>query len=257
MVTGLFRQWACAVSLLLALAVNALASTGVINGITTGEVSDQFSVYLIPAGYVFSIWGVIYLGLIVFTVYQARRVHRDDRDLDRIGSWFILSNVVNAVWIVLFHFELFLLTLPVIALLLFMLVRIVMILEPGRTMGPRLRLWAVHLPFGIYLGWVTVATVANAVQTLDAAGYSGTPLSPETWALVLYAAIVLISWFFSFRRTHLPHAAVLVWALIGTAVADSGNTLIVAAAWVSVALVALGYLFAYTLRSRRVPPIVV
>ncbi|MFP4509858.1 MAG: hypothetical protein ACLFNQ_06980 [Spirochaetaceae bacterium] len=255
--TGTLRQWAGVLSLICALAVNALASTGVLNGITTGEISDQFDVYLVPAGYVFSIWGIIYIGLIVFTVYQARSVHRDDADLDRLGSWFVLSNLVNALWIVLFHFELFLLTLPVIAFLLYCLIRIILILEPGHTLGPAPRLWIAHLTFGIYLGWVTVATVANAVQTLSAAGYSGAPLTAEIWALILYAAVVLISWGFSFRSANLPHALVLVWALAGTAVADSGNTLIATAAWSSVALVVAGYLAGYAKRSRYGSPVVV
>ncbi len=254
---GKLRQWVCGLSLIFTLAVNALASTGIMNGVTTGEVSDQFDVFLIPAGYVFSIWGIIYLGLIAFTVFQARTVHRNDTELDRVGSWFIAGNLLNAVWIVLFHYGFFLLTLPVIALLLYTLVRIILILEPGTTLGPTPRLWLTHLPFGVYLGWVTVATVANAVQTFDAAGYTGAPFSAETWALILYGAIVLISWFFSFRTANLPHALVVVWALIGIAVADSGNSLIDGAAWVAAGLVVIGYVLAYALRSRHAGPVIV
>jgi len=91
--------------------VNALANILPFNGITTGEVSDQFKVYFVPAGYVFSIWGLIYILLIVFSIYQALPAQKENPALRKIGWWYVLGSVVNSIWIFLWHYQQFPLTL--------------------------------------------------------------------------------------------------------------------------------------------------
>ena len=105
------RQILNLIALLGTVIVNGLANALPFNGITTGEISDSFPVLFTPAGYVFSIWGVIYLLLFGFAVYQALPSQRDNPRLERIGYWFVLSSLFNAVWIFLWHYGYFLLTL--------------------------------------------------------------------------------------------------------------------------------------------------
>src|SRR5512132_1055322 len=90
------RQLANIISVALALTVNILASALPLNGQNTGEISDRFKVYFVPAGYVFAIWGIIYIGWIAFAIYQARPAQRENPRLRNLGYWFALSGVFNA-----------------------------------------------------------------------------------------------------------------------------------------------------------------
>ena len=99
------------ISVLATLIVNGLANTLPINGKTTGDISNQFEVYFTPANYVFAIWGLIYLGLSAFAVYQALPSQRDNPRLVRARPWLALSGAANIAWLLLWHYERFPLTL--------------------------------------------------------------------------------------------------------------------------------------------------
>ena len=104
--------------------VNGLANALTLNGLTTGEISDRFRVYFMPAGYVFSIWGLIYLGLILFAIYQARPAQRNNPCLERVGYLFALSCGANGAWLFLWHHEQFPLALIAMFSLLGLLIAI-------------------------------------------------------------------------------------------------------------------------------------
>ena len=127
------RQWATVVVFLGTVAVNAAANVLPINGQQTGAISDRFDVLVIPAGYVFSIWSVIYLLLAAFTVDQARPSRAADPTLRRLGWLPALTGVLNTGWLVLFHYEAFVLTVPVMVSLLVVLIAINA--SPSRTAG--------------------------------------------------------------------------------------------------------------------------
>ena len=165
------RQIVVIVALVATLAVNGLASSLPLNDVTTGEVSDRFDVYFVPAGYVFSIWGLIYLALIGYAVYQALPGQREDPYLHRIGYLFVLSCVANIAWLFLWHYQVFPLTIVAMLALLLFLIAMYLRLGIGRIKVGRAFKWLVHVPFSIYLGWITVATVANATSLLDYLGW--------------------------------------------------------------------------------------
>ncbi|SIR07688.1 hypothetical protein SAMN05920897_1351 [Alkalispirochaeta americana] len=242
MLTGRVRQWMCFITLAVVLVVNFLATALSLGGTATGELAREFDVLFLPAGYVFSIWGLIYLLAIAFSVYQALPRHRDERDLDRIGTAFCISNAANVLWLVFFHYRLTALSLVAMTVLLGALIYIFVLISPGETFGPGARLWLVHVPFGIYLGWVSVATVANVTQVLEIAGLSGGLFGDVGWTIVAFAVVVFLSWFMSVRFTNLPHAAVVIWALIGIAVEQSHVEPVALGAIVAAVLVALGFL---------------
>jgi hypothetical protein len=210
------KRWLMILSLILTLTVNFLANALPLNDLMTGEVSDQFPILFVPAGYVFSIWGLIYLTLVAFTVYSVTPKGRADARIDGIAWWFVAANLFNAVWIFLWHYLKFPLTLIAMAGLLVSLLAIYLKLRIGlekRKLADRL---LVETPFSIYLGWITVATVANVSQVLYAvAGWRGGPFSEPVWAVAMLAVAVLLGVLMIFLRKEVAYPLVLVWAFVG------------------------------------------
>lgn len=171
MTRDIARQFVVVVSTVAVIVMNILANTLPLNGLNTGEISDRFDVYFVPAGYVFSIWGLIYIGLIAYTVYQALPSQRENPALRKIGYWYVLSCAANITWLFLWHYEVFNLTLlPMLALLASLIVIYLRLGIGTREVSPAER-WSVHATFSLYLGWITVATIANATQLLDYLGW--------------------------------------------------------------------------------------
>jgi hypothetical protein len=241
----LIRQILVILTTLLTLTANGLANALPLNGLTTGEISDRFQVYFVPAGYVFSIWGLIYLGLIAFTVYQALPSQRNNPRLERVGGWVVLANLTNAAWIFLWHYEQFPLTLLVMLILLASLIMVYLRLETGRVSAPTAETWMARLPFSIYLGWITVATVANVTALLDFLNWDGFGLAPETWMVIILAAVLVISGLVNFSRRDVAYTAVILWALAGIGAKFPQAGIVTLATWVTFGLVALTLAGAY------------
>lgn len=232
------RQVSVVVTLLAMIAVNAMASAIPINGQTTGEISDRFEVFFVPAGYVFSIWGLIYLGLMAYAVYQALPAQASNSDLRNIGYIFVLSSLANIAWILLWHYEVFPASVIVMLVLLACLIAIYLRLDIGRTKVSSAMKWLVHVPFSIYLGWITVATIANITSVLYFLEWNGWGISPEAWTLIMLAAAVVIGAAVSLTRGDVAYAAVLIWAFAGIAVKHEDTTIVATAAWLAAAITA-------------------
>ena len=219
------------------LAVNALANIIKFNGQTTGGVSDKFQVYFVPAGYVFAIWGVIYIGLIAFAIFQVLPSQRDNPRLDRIGYLFALSCVANILWLFSWHYEQFPLTLILMLVLLLSLIAIYLRLEIGRVSVSGIEKWMLRIPFSIYLGWITVATIANVTDLLDYLHWTGWGISAVAWAVIMLLAGVIISALMSFLRGDVAYLLVIIWAYIGIAVKQAATPTVFNAAWITSVLV--------------------
>jgi hypothetical protein len=231
--------------------VNVLANALPLNGLNTGEISDQFPIYFVPAGYVFSIWGLIYLGLIAFTVYQLLPAQRDNPHVGRIGFLYALSSVANIVWIFFWHYERFALTLPAMLIILVSLIAIFLTLWRGRrelTMMDRL---SILLPFSIYVGWISVATVANVTQLLYFLGWGGWGISAEAWAVIMLIVAAGIAVVMSARHAVVAYVAVFVWAYIGIAIKHSATPVVGVTAGVLAGVLAIALVWS-ALRNRRV-----
>lgn len=167
------------------LVVNTLANTLPINGITTGELSAEYPNLFVPAGITFAIWGVIYLALVGFSVYSVTiRLQKGAAANGRtdflgvIGPWFFISCLANMTWIIAWHHRMIWISEFLMLILLTSLIAIYIRLYIGRVVRPAEKIW-VHLPFSIYLGWITVATVANITALLVHLGWSGAPLQNQ------------------------------------------------------------------------------
>ena len=245
------RQIIVVLSILLTIVVNVLANALPINGLNTGQISDRFQVYFVPAGYVFSIWGLIYLGLIAYAIYQALPAQRTNARLRATGWWIALGGIANSVWIFLWHYEQFRLTLIAMLVLLVSLIVTYQRLGIGRTAVTAAETWAVRVPFSIYLGWITVATVANATSLLDYLQWDGWGITPEIWMAVVLLAVLAIAMLMNFTRRDVTYALVILWALAGIAIKHATVAAVSLPTWITFGLVALTLLVA--LRLHRTP----
>jgi hypothetical protein len=244
------QQWANLVAVLATIAINGLANAVPFNGQTTGEVSDKFDVLFVPAGYVFAIWGLIYVGLLAFGIYQVLPGQRDNVRLRRVGYLFVLASLANIVWLPLWHYERFPLSLVAMVALLLSLIGIYLELNVGRARVPLVEKATVDVPFSIYLGWITVATIANVTDVLDYLGWGGWGIRPEVWTIIVLLAGLAISAAVSFTRGDVAYSAVLVWAYTGIAVKQGDTPAVVVGAWAIAALIVLVTGFG-ALRHRR------
>jgi hypothetical protein len=239
------RQVGVVLTTLLTLVVNGLANALPINGLQTGEISDRFEVYFVPAGYVFSIWGLIYVGLIAYSLYQALPTQKDNPRLRATGWWVAGGNLANSAWILLWHYERFLWTVPVmLALLGSLIVAYLRLREGSASVTPPER-WAAWAPISVYLGWITVATIANVTATLDYLGWSRWGLSDEAWMVILVGAVALIGAMMSFTRRDLGYAAVLLWALAGIGIKFPSAGIVTTAVWGAFGTIAATLALAY------------
>jgi benzodiazapine receptor len=245
------RAWLTVAVFVATVAVNAAANVLPINGQQTGVISDRFDVLVIPAGYVFSIWGLIYLLLAAFTIDQARPARAADPTLRRLGWLPALSGVLNTGWLLLFHYEAFVLTVPVMVALLVTLIAINAITFADRERLTGLARWTVRLPFSVYLGWITVATIANIAQTLDSIGFDAFGIEPTLVASAVLLVGLAIAVTFVRRFADAAYGAVIVWAYAGIAVKEADTALV---PWVAAggAVLVVGLVLA-TIVGRRAP----
>ena len=208
---------------------NYLAATGILGGIETGEVSDKYPTVITPAGYAFAIWSVIYTGCVAFSIYQILPAQLEKfRAIRRV---YIISCVANCAWLYFWSQEMIVVCLGVILILLVTVGYINFKLRETETAG---EYWLAKVPFGIYFGWVTAATILNATIMLV---FLGVKVS-ESSAIVMGAGLLLfpaaLGVFVRLKLTNYFYPIAIAWALTAIAVKQSGKTLIVAAAAVGV-----------------------
>jgi translocator protein len=201
-------------ALIIVLAVNALATILPINGQTTAEVSDSFPVLFTPAGYVFSIWGLIYLLLIAFTLYQALPQQRTNRLIVSLGCLFSLSCLLNSAWIFAWHYNQMALSVLIMLLLLMTLATIHIRIMKNQPLDKQDQ-WLVKLPFSVYLAWICVATIANISIALYSINWSGWGLGPIPWTIIMLSVGALLAGYVVLTQKNIAFALVFVWAFFG------------------------------------------
>jgi hypothetical protein len=233
------RQIANALSVVLALTINILASALPLNGQSTGEISDRFQVFFVPAGYVFTIWTIIFVGWIAFAIYQFLPAQKENPRLQKLGYWFALSGVFNAAWLFCWHYNLFGLSVLVMLALLGTLIASYLKLDVGRAPVSSGERWIVDIPFGVYLGWISVATVANITSWLYSINWNGFGIVPQVWAVIMLGVASLVGLGMALTRRDAGYLFVFVWAFAGIAVKQAAEPLVANSAWAATIL-ALG-----------------
>lgn len=192
-------------------AVNYLAVALPLAGKSTAAVSDSYPNLFAPAGFTFAIWGVIYLLLGAYVVYQTTRT--DDNTVATVNNWFLLNAVLNATWMFSWHYEVIWLS---VLLMLGILGTLIVIAEKLRASKlTKKEKWLVQIPFSVYFGWITVATIANITVLLVALNWNGFGIAASTWMVVVLLVGALIGILRMLRDSVAAYGLVLVWAYYG------------------------------------------
>ena len=238
--------------------INLLANIIPIGGRTTAELSDAIPNLFVPAGLTFSIWGVIYILFGLFSLYQIRDVFKSEKIdmpyLEKIGYYFILVNIANILWIFFWQYALVLLSLIVILIFLVLLLIIYIRLDIGGASVSRRDKIAVHVPFSVYLGWLSVATIANITAVLVQAGVAdgvstllggtGPNLGAEIWTILVIIVVVIITYAMILLKKDTAYSLVVVWALFGIWYKQSTLNLTVAVtALIALIVVSVGIVY--------------
>jgi hypothetical protein len=221
-------KWSNIVAFVATVIVNGLAgSTTLLGGVNTAEISNANPSLITPAGYVFSIWGIIYILLAVFVIFQALPSQREEEYTKKIGWLFVLSSFLNIVWLFLWQYELLSVSVVLMFLLLATLIALYLRLNIGKSAVSFREKLAVHVPFSVYLGWITIASIANVAVFLVSENWDGFGISTETWATLIIIVALVITFLVLATRRDIAYGLVIVWALTGIAVNQSGNQSIV------------------------------
>lgn len=215
----IFFTWIAWASMI---AINALANILPINGYNTGQISAFYPNYFVPAGFTFSIWGLIYLLLfsynVTLTIFLSKSSlseHNAIEYIRRINPLYWWSCLLNGLWIICWHYLQAVLSLVVMLLMLYTLIRLFFNGRKGVRLFP---IWLQTLliaPFTVYLGWISVATIANVTAVLVKFNWSGGPLEPEIWSAVMITIAIVLALFMLIRFRIAGFALTVAWALWG------------------------------------------
>lgn len=205
-------------SFLFMLTMNALANIVPLGGRTTGQLSDLYPTLFTPAGFTFSIWGVIYALLCLYILFQLGVVKPKDSNEQqtspkRVATLFAVSSVANGLWILAWHYEQIALSLAFMIVLLLSLIGIN--LHMSTYSLKRIEYLCIFLPFNVYLGWISIATIANVSVLLVDLGWSGILLSDVAWLVLVLLFGAFLGSLAVVRSHAIPYAAVFIWAYYG------------------------------------------
>jgi len=199
--------------------INSLANVLPIGGKYTGELSDNIPNLFVPAGITFSIWGIIYILTIMFAVYLAKDLFKKEKTtkpfLEKISYFFILASLANIIWIFLWHYEQVVLSLLAMLLLFVSLLLIYLRLNIGIEAVSIKEKLLIHVPISVYIGWITVATIANVTSVFVTIGWDGFGISEEIWTITVLIVALIITVLILIKRRDFAYSAVIIWALIG------------------------------------------
>lgn len=221
------RQILTVLAILGSFVVNTESNIRPLNGQSVGEISNiQFSgVLLTPANYAFVIWGLIYVGLIGFGAYQFLSPQRQHSRLNPISYMLVFVCIVQSAWIYLFLSRLFALSVLAMLGILLGLIGIYRLLGDDRRQTWQDK-WLLKIPFSVYLGWISVATVVNVALALYDAGWNGWGVSPEIWTVLMMVVSSGLGVALLYRRQDIAFTGVLIWALVAIAVRQANNPVI-------------------------------
>ncbi|MBQ0139907.1 MAG: tryptophan-rich sensory protein [Kurthia sp.] len=219
------------IAFIIMLVVNGLGSMGYINGQSQSEISNKLDVLFTPAGYVFSIWGLIYILVLIWLIIQFTRRNSLEKLPQSVVILFILTCVFNILWLLMWHYEIFVVAQIMMFLLLLTLIILYMKYPKGNNgFGGR-------LPFSLYTGWISVATIANMAYTLKHYDVSlGVSEVNGTIGLLVVALLLAIATLYS--RKDVFYALVFVWAIIGIGITNTEQSL-VTASYITVGILVL------------------
>ncbi|MBD3211596.1 MAG: hypothetical protein GF311_03230 [Candidatus Lokiarchaeota archaeon] len=219
------------IAVIATIAINLLANIVPFGGNTTGDLAENYPNLFVPAGYVFSIWFIIYVLIVIFAFYQAKDLFKSEKEdlpfIEKISIFFIIGSLGNILWIFFWHYEVVIGAMISILILFISLLIIYVNLEIGISEAPRNEKLYVHLPISVYFGWLTVATVAQIVALLVDLGVPSLGLLAELLTVVVIVVVLLLALINLYTREDIAYNLVIVWASIGIFVKQLPSNLLV------------------------------
>ncbi|MCJ7465739.1 MAG: tryptophan-rich sensory protein [Maribacter sp.] len=203
-------------SVILVIGVNYFTQAFRLNNTTIGEISGRYDNLFTPASYAFAIWGLIFLGLVSYSIFQVRRAffsNKPSEFIDQTGYWFAIANILNSAWVFAFMFDYIGLSVLIMLGILFSLLKIVFKTNMERWDAPIEIIAFVWWPICIYAGWISVATIANFAAYLTKLGWNGGGLSASTWTQIMIGIATLLNLLMIRTRNMREFAVVGIWAL--------------------------------------------
>ena len=216
-------RWLNLVIFVLMVGLNYYAGYFEINGNTVGNVSDGIDSIFTPAGYVFSIWAIIYTGLGAFVIYGVSKNQINNKLINQVGPWFIINSLVNMAWLVVWLNELWWVSLVLMLAILATLIIVYLKLNAHLEEVSKKDFWFILAPFSVYLGWISVATIANTSVILVVNGITELGVNGTFWTVIMMVIAGLLSNLMLGLRRDWFFAWVVIWAEIGIAVENPGN----------------------------------
>jgi hypothetical protein len=206
------------VAILATLAINVLSNFFPPQGLNIGEIANTIlkGVLITPANYAFAIWGVIYLGLIAYGIYQLRPARQGDAMLRRVDVLLIIACIAQIAWVYLFTNRLFWLSVAAMLVILLSLIGAYLRLGIGRSVS-RERKWLAQLPLSVYLGWISVATIVNVASALYISAWDGWGISAEAWTAIMLVVGGIIAATCALQRADIAFILVFIWAYVAIA----------------------------------------
>ena len=190
--------------------INSLANILPINGMTTGDLSDQLKNLFTPQGTTFAIWGVIYSLLLVFTLRILVRPMK--QKTEALSKLFIVNTIFNSLWIFAWHYEYLLVSLGLMIVLLVNLVQINLLLKTTTDWSSKI---TIQLPFTVYFGWISIATIANVTAVLVGYEWRGFGISEELWTMIILAIGILVALSQVYYFKQIAYVLVILWGYFG------------------------------------------
>lgn len=244
-------------SVLLAIGVNYYSQMYKINGNTVSDLSDKYSNLFTPAGYAFSIWGLIFLGILIYAGYQFYLTYSKGQTMDFIsqaGGWFALANLGNAAWIVAWLYDYTLLSVGIMLVILLSLIKVILNTNMERWHAPLKTIVFAWWPVSIYAGWISVATIANITAWLVKIGWNGAPLTPFIWTIIMIVVATLLNLLIIYHRNMREFALVGVWSLVAIHIRHMDDMQMIAIPAMFAALLILIYVLFEGYKNRKTNP---
>jgi len=244
-------------SVILVIAVNYISQALRLNDTTIGEISKQYDNLFTPASYAFAIWGIIFLGLLAYGIFQIRRAFFSDKPspfIEQTGYWFILTNVLNSLWVIAFVYDYTGLSVLIMLGILFSLIKIILNTNMERWDAPKSTIAFVWWPICLYSGWISVATIANISAYLTKVGWEGTLFSEISWTVIMIVIATLLNLVMIWKRNMREFAAVGVWALFAIYVRHKDSLEIIAYTALTGSIILFVYILWHGFQNRKTNP---
>ncbi|MFT5738274.1 MAG: hypothetical protein ACJAU2_000819 [Maribacter sp.] len=246
-------------SVILVIAVNYISQALRLNDTTIGEISRKYDNLFTPASYAFAIWGIIFLGLIAYGIFQVRRAFFSDKPcefIEQTGYWFLLANILNSVWVIAFVYDYTGVSVLIMFGILFSLIKIILNTNMERWHATQSMIAFVWWPICLYSGWISVATIANVSAYLTKIGWEGSPFSEISWTILMIVIATILNLMIIWKRNMREFGAVGVWALFAIFVRHKDSFETIGYAALMGSIVIFSYIAWHGFQNRKTNPFV-